>query len=280
MEGLFYFAYMEQEIKAQVELLQANLAEVDPVEILSYLDYTSLKSTDNESSIKQLCRKVDDYQSAHPGSPIPAICIYPNWVAYARKQLKTQVQVACVSTAFPEGQTFSTIKQLETQLAIRSGADEVDMVINRGAFLNGELEAVQNEVASIKEVVGKKHLKVILEVCDLPDAASVMQATRISILGGADFVKTSTGKGAHGATPDSFFAMCLEVGKYAAETGKKIGLKAAGGIKTLEQAWLYRSIVLHVLGEDWLSPSLFRIGTSSLAGLAEAQAFPEAKHYL
>ena len=271
---------MEQEIRAQVELLQANLTEVDATEILSYLDYTSLKSTDNQSSIQRLCQKVDNYQTAHPEAPIPAICIYPNLVGYAKEYLKSSVHIACVSTAFPEGQTFTSIKQLETQLAIRSGADEVDMVINRGAFLQGDFEAVQDEIASIKAAVGDKHLKVILEVCDLPDAASVMDATRISIHGGADFVKTSTGKGDHGATPDSFFAMCLEVEKYAQETGKKIGLKAAGGIKTLDQAWLYRSIIVHTLGEEWLSPSLFRIGTSSLAGLAEAQAFPNATRYL
>jgi deoxyribose-phosphate aldolase len=280
VKGLFYLMTMEQEIRAQIELLKNNISEADPTEIITYLDYTSLRSIDSKESIIGFCSQANTYQENHGNVPIPAICVYPNWVEIAKKELNPSILVACVSTGFPEGQTFGTIKQLETQLAMRAGADEVDMVIHRGAFLSGDFEFVENEVRMVKEVVGEKHLKVILEVCDLPDAASVMKAAELSISGGADFIKTSTGKGSHGATPDSFFAMCLEVDKHFSETGRRIGLKAAGGIRTLEDAWLYRSIVAHVLGEEWLTPNLFRIGTSSLARIAEEIAFPNQKHYL
>lgn len=271
---------MEQEIRAQVELLKCNLTEPIPQEIIQYVDYTSLRSVDNEQSIEGFCNQINHYQNTHANSPVPAVCVYPNWIETAKEKLNSSIKIACVATGFPEGQTFGAIKQLETQMAIRAGADEVDMVIHRGAFLAGDFDFVENEVRAIKEVVGDKHLKVILEVCDLPDASSVMKAAQLSINGGADFIKTSTGKGTHGATPDSFFAMCLEVEKHFTQTGKRVGLKAAGGIKTLEDAWLYRSIVAHVLGEDWLSPNLFRIGTSSLARVAEEAAYPNEKHYL
>lgn len=272
---------MEQEIRAQIEHLGNQLTPPDLGELLTYIDYTSLNTTDSEQTIEAFCAGLNRFLEEHPDYKVPAVCVFPHLAHKAKQVLHDDVLVACVSTGFPEGQTFGEVKVLETKLAVVAGADEVDMVINRGAYLAGDKRLVAEEISAVKAACGKAKLKVILEVCDLPGAMEVMEASKLAIENGADFIKTSTGKGKHGATPDSFFAMCLAVEAHYKATGERIGLKAAGGIRTAEDAWLYRSIVQRVLGDSWLAPELFRIGASSLAAGLEAALFPQAdKHYL
>jgi deoxyribose-phosphate aldolase len=272
---------MEQEIRAQIEHLGNQLTSPDLGELLTYIDYTSLNTTDSERTIESFCVRLNRFLEEHPDYKVPAVCVFPHLVRNAKKVLNDGVLVACVSTGFPEGQTFGEVKVLETKLAVEAGADEVDMVINRGAFISGDTKSVAQEINKVKVACKSAKLKVILEVCDLPGASEVMEASKIAIENGADFIKTSTGKGKHGATPDSFFAMCLAVEAHFKATGKKIGLKAAGGIRSADDAWLYRSIVQRVLGDDWLTPKYFRIGASSLAASLESALFPKSdKHYL
>ncbi len=272
---------MEQEIRAQVEHLSNKLTSPNLGELLTYIDYTSLNTTDSATTIESFCTGLNRFHEKHVEYKVPAVCVFPHLVETAKKTLLDHVKVACVSTGFPEGQTFSKIKVLETEMAVQAGADEVDMVINRGAFLAGDLDKVSEEIKAVKAACGSAKLKVILEVCDLPGATEVMEVSRLAIESGSDFIKTSTGKGKQGATPDSFFAMCLAVDAHHKATGERVGLKAAGGIRSAEDAWLYRSILQRVLGDEWLSPSLFRIGASSLAASLESSLYPQAdKRYL
>ena len=259
----------------ELENIQSEITQELLKELIGYVDLTSLNSTDNQQTITSLANSARLFQEEH-GYTVPAVCVYPNWVMHAKMEVPSNVEIACVATGFPEGQTFLEVKLAEVKMAVQAGASEIDMVINRGAFLAEKYNQVHDEIAQVKAICGKDvHLKVILEVCDLPNLEAVERASRIAIDAGADFIKTSTGKGKHGATPESFYVMCLAI----KASDMKVGIKAAGGIRTIEDASLYRNIVWKVLGGSWLDSKLFRIGASSLVANIESALYPNQKQY-
>jgi deoxyribose-phosphate aldolase len=235
--------------------------------IFGLIDLTSLNSTDSISRIKGMCQKVNTFKDFYPDFPsVAAICVYPNFVRTVKETLNDKnVSIACVAAGFPSSQTFLKIKLEESKMAVEQGADEVDIVISLGEFLNGNYQLIFDEIASIKEAIGKAHLKVILETGALSDPLRIWEASLISMHAGADFIKTSTGKMQPAATPESVVVMTEAIKAFKKETGKKTGLKPAGGIATGSDAAIYYTIVEKTLGNEWLNPGLFRIGASSLA---------------
>lgn len=235
--------------------------------IFGLIDLTSLNSTDSISKIKGMCQKVNSFKASYPDFPsVAAICVYPNFVKTVKETLNDKnVSIACVAAGFPSSQTFLKIKLEESKMAVEQGADEVDIVISLGEFLNGNYQLIFDEIASIKEAIGKAHLKVILETGALSDPLRIWEASLISMHAGADFIKTSTGKMQPAATPESVVVMTEAIKAFKRETGKKTGLKPAGGIATGSEAAIYYTIVEKTLGNEWLNPGLFRIGASSLA---------------
>jgi len=236
--------------------------------IFSLIDLTTLSEQDSNEKIIRMCDQVNLLDEGYPSLPSPAaVCVYPRFVETARKTLSNPlVSLASVAGGFPASQTFMAVKLLETELALETGADEIDVVMSVGCFLAGEFEEVFEEVNQFKSMLGPdQHLKVILESGILPDLVSVQKASILCMEAGADFIKTSTGKAATGATPEAFVVMCNAIKSYYEKTGKKIGIKPAGGISDPETAYLYYSIVKETLGESWLSPEKFRIGASKLA---------------
>ena len=235
--------------------------------IYSCLDLTSLKCTDNAESILALAEEVNSIEEKYPDlKNVAAICVYPNFANLVSQSLEAEsVQVACVSGGFPSSQTFSEVKVAETALALQEGATEIDIVLSVGKFLSGDYESVCDEIEELKDLCGDRTLKVILETGALKTLENIKKAAILSMYSGADFIKTSTGKVAVGATPEAAYTMCSAIKEYYAKTGRKIGFKAAGGISTIDDALLYYSIVEEVLGKEWLNSKLFRIGTSRLA---------------
>lgn len=237
---------------------------------ISFIDHTALEGSDQLSTIQNLCAIAKS-----PGEGINStagVCVYPFWVETAKKYLEgSRLTVASVSTGFPAGATFLEVKKLETQMAIEAGADEIDMVISRGQLLMGNENFIKNEIKQIKDVVGDKVLKVILETGELKEAALIKKASFIAMEAGADFIKTSTGKVSPAATVESSTIMMKAISEYYKASAKKVGFKPAGGIRTAFDALNYLSMVKEILSEDWLKPSLFRIGASSLTvNLAKA----------
>jgi len=235
--------------------------------LFSILDLTSLSEKDNAENIGRLCDQVNLLNESYPETPAPAaICVYPELVLISRTKLNNPlVNIASVGGGFPSSQTFLEIKLKEIEMAIETGAEEIDIVIPVGKFLLGLYEEIYEEIALIKELMGSHHLKVILETGSLPSLTDVRKASFLSMDAGADFIKTSTGKAGSGASPESFTVMCLAIKEYYEKTGKKVGIKPAGGISDVETAMEYYTIVKHILGEDWLNPEKFRIGASRLA---------------
>lgn len=259
-------------VKNEVEnLLKAHLNENCNEEvyktIFSCMDLTSLNVTDNYESISKLVEMVNKMDNDYSNIPnVAAICVYPNFVTAVRGALEvSDVNVASVSGGFPSSQTFSEIKAIEAGLAIKDGADELDIVMNVGNFVIGNYEDMCDEINEIKEICGEAKLKVILETGALESAENIRKGAILSIYAGADFIKTSTGKIGVGATPEAFYVMCNAVKDYYNETGTKIGVKAAGGIRTASDATKYYTIVKEVLGEEWLNKEFFRIGAAGLA---------------
>ena len=234
---------------------------------LSMIDLTTLEGKDSEGKVKQLCYKASHLHHKHPGLPnVAAICVYPTMVPIAKKALEgTGINVASVATAFPSGMADINAKLDEVKSVVDAGADEVDMVISRGRFLNGDYDYVSDEISQVKDACGKAHLKVILETGELVTLDNVQLASDIAMEAGADFIKTSTGKVSPAATPPVVLTMLEAIRDFQTKTGKKIGMKPAGGIGTAKQAIQYLVMIKETLGEDWLSPDLFRFGASSLA---------------
>ncbi len=234
--------------------------------IVGFVDLTSLNSTDNKAVIVDLCNKVNNFCGDNKGvSNVAAVCVYPNFVGDVKQNLEVEnVNIASVSAGFPAAQTFIDVKILETEMALRDGADEIDIVLSIGKFLSGDYEVVSQEIAAIKRIMGDKHLKVILETGALQDPLKIWEASLLAMDAGADFIKTSTGKLNPAATIDAAVVMCEAIKHFYKKTGKKVGFKAAGGISTSKDAAIYYTVVEEVLGEEWLNPSLFRIGASSL----------------
>ena len=235
--------------------------------VLSMIDLTTLEGKDSPGKVKQLCYKAAHLHDQFPDLPtVAAICVYPTMVSIAKKSLNnTDINVASVATAFPSGMTSLEYKLNEVRMVVADGADEVDMVISRGKFLRGEYNYVADEIAFVKEACGKAHLKVILETGELVTLDNVRLASDIAMKAGADFIKTSTGKVSPAATPPVVLVMLEAIRDYYKKTGKKIGMKPAGGISKAKLAIQYLVMIKETLGQDWLNADLFRFGASSLA---------------
>ena len=264
----------DEEVHAAVtRLLESKKAQYNTPEVLqellSTVELTTLTVTDSKESVMRFTEKVNAFAEAHPELPhIATICVYPNFAGTVSETLEVEgVEVACVSGGFPSSQTFQEIKVAETALALHEGATEIDMVLSVGAFLEGDYETCADEIAEMKQVCGDYDLKVILETGALQTAENIKRASILSIYAGADFIKTSTGKISVSATPEAAYVMCQTIKEYYKETGIKIGLKAAGGVSTVDDALTYYTIVRELLGKEWIDENLFRIGTSRLANL-------------
>lgn len=255
------------------DLLKEKYAENNNNEVMKTLfnciDLTTLKNTDCDESVMKFTEKVNRFDDEFPHlKNVAAICVYPNFAPIVKNTLEVEgVKIACVAGAFPSSQTFTEIKIAEVSLALMEGADEIDIVMPAGKFLNGDFESICDEIQEIKEVCKEHHMKVILETGALKTAANIKKASILAIYSGADFIKTSTGKMEPGATPEAAYVMCETIKEYYQKTGTKIGFKPAGGLSTVKDALNYYIIVKEVLGDEWLNNGLFRLGTSRLANL-------------
>jgi deoxyribose-phosphate aldolase len=229
-------------------------------------DLTTLEGADTPGKVRGLCAKArrPDPQDAEV-PPVAAVCVYPDLVAVAREDVAgSGVKVASVATAFPSGRASLAVKLADVAEAVSAGADEVDMVIDRGAFLAGRYGQVSEEIRAVREACGDAHLKVILETAELATLDNVARASWLAMLSGADFIKTSTGKVSPAATPAVALVMLAAVADFAAATSHQVGVKVAGGVRTAKDAIRYLVLVKETAGPDWLTPDLFRIGASSL----------------
>ena len=272
---------IQSELEAIREIAAKNSNKKMLEKALSCIDLTTLNSTDTIGSVTAFTEKVNSFGNAYPGvSNVAAICVYPNMAETVRTTLKVAgVHIAAVAGGFPSSMTFTNLKIEEARMAVAAGADEIDIVVPLWAFLANDFETCANEISAIKKAIGNAHLKVILESGVL-NVDQIWQASILAIEAGADFIKTSTGKLPHAATPEAAFVMCLAIKQHFEETGTKIGFKPAGGIVTPEDAILYLTIVQEILGDEWLTPELFRIGASRLANnLLEKITGQPAKHF-
>lgn len=233
---------------------------------ISMIDLTTLEGADTAGKVRTLCAKAKRPDAEDLSVPsVAAICVYGDMANIAKAELmNTNIKVAAVATAFPSGRASLKVKLLDTQEAVANGADEIDMVIDRGAFLSGRYLDVFNEIVAVKEACGNAHLKVILETGELKTYDNVKRASWLAMLAGADFIKTSTGKVQPAATLPVTLVMLQAIRDFEALTNLKIGMKPAGGIKTTKDAIKYLVLVNETLGPDWLNPELFRLGASSL----------------
>ena len=233
----------------------------------STIDLTTLSGADTEEKVAQLVASVNDFEGTEDVPSVAAICVYPNFVKTVRSVLTAEgVQVACVSGCFPASQSFIEVKIAETALAIADGADEIDIVLNLGAFLSGDYEEVATEIQEQRSTARTAHLKVILETGALKDPELIRKASILSLFSGADFLKTSTGKEYPGADLRAAYILCSVLKEYFDKYGEKRGVKFSGGIRSAEEAVKYYCIVEALLGKEWLDNKLFRIGASSLVG--------------
>ncbi|MFH5832460.1 deoxyribose-phosphate aldolase [Halalkalibaculum sp. DA3122] len=233
---------------------------------LSMIDLTTLEGRDTPGKVKQLCKKAKMPHADRPDLPtVAAICVYPNMVSAAKAELRdTNIKVASVATAFPSGMTTRNAKIQEAEFAVAQGADEIDMVISRGKFLEGEYAYVFDEIAAVKQACGDAHLKVILETGELQTLENVRKASDLAMHAGADFIKTSTGKIKPAATQEVTLVMTEAIRDYFYEADRMVGMKPAGGIRKAKQALQYLVLVKETLGDAWLTPEYFRFGASSL----------------
>ncbi len=253
-------SFTKRSIKAGAKLEGLKLA-------VSMMDLTTLEGKDTPGKVAHLCAKAISPADPEYGVPsCAAVCVYPNLVRAAKQFTKgSTVKVAAVATAFPSGLMPLAVKLEDTRMAIEDGADEIDMVIDRGAFLRGEYRQVFDEIAAVKAVCGDTHLKVIFETGELVTYDNVRLASDLAIRAGADFIKTSTGKATINATLPFTLVMLEAIRDHFYDTGIRIGMKPAGGIKTAKEALAYLVMVNEILGADWMTPDLFRFGASTLA---------------
>jgi deoxyribose-phosphate aldolase len=249
----------KRSIKRESKLWALDLA-------IRMIDLTTLEGKDTEGKVRALCAKGVRPDPSDPSIPsVAAICIYPTFIGVARDALRgSGVKVASVATGFPSGQTFSDIKITETRAAAQAGADEIDMVIDRGAFLQGDYRAVFDEIVAVKEACGAAHLKVILETGELETYDNVRRASILAMAAGADFIKTSTGKVTPAATLPVTLVMLEAIRDFHQRTGRIVGMKPAGGIRTAKDAIGYLVVLYETMGPRWMTPDLFRFGASSL----------------
>lgn len=278
----------DEEIKSEVaQIIADNYEANNTEEVLKFslgcIDLTTLNPIDNEDRVREFTQKVNEFEELYPElDNVASICVYPNFAEVVSMNLDvTEVDTTVVAAGFPSSQTFDEIKIAECALAVSKGADEVDIVINVGQFLQGQYEEMCDTITECKEACRGKIFKVILETGALKSASNIMKASILAIYAGADFIKTSTGKLDPAATPEAVLVMCKAVKAYFEQTGSKIGIKVAGGVRTPEDAVKYYSIVKAVLGEEWLTKDLYRIGASSAANnLLSAIVGKSVKHFL
>jgi len=256
----------KRSIKRESKLFALDLA-------IRMIDLTTLEGADTPGKVRALSTKAVQPEPGDPSIPsVAAVCVYPSLVAVARRALAgSTVNVASVATAFPSGQAPLEVKLADVRAAVKAGADEIDMVIDRGAFLSGRIGQVYDEVVAVKEACGDAHLKVILETGELGTYDAVRRASLVAIAGGADFIKTSTGKVAPAATLPVALCMLEVIRDVYDETGLVVGMKTAGGIRTAKQAIQYLCVVHETLGVEWLTPDRYRFGASSLLNDIERQ---------
>jgi deoxyribose-phosphate aldolase len=262
----------EAELTAELARIEALAHENETAAVwrdcLGFIDLTSLDSADTEGSVTDFVGRAVRATLDFPHLPsVAAVCVYPSMVEAAGLALgNSGIALASVGGGFPSSQTFVEVKMLEIAMAVESGADEVDIVINTGEMLSGDYDRMASTIAIIREELGEDTvLKVIVESGVLRSPALIRDASLLAMMAGVDFVKTSTGKAAVGATPEAAVVMCRAIADYHRKTGRRVGFKVAGGVRTAAEASLYYTIVRETLGEDWLTPGLFRIGASSLA---------------
>ncbi|HKO01814.1 MAG TPA: deoxyribose-phosphate aldolase [Thermoanaerobaculia bacterium] len=234
--------------------------------VISMMDLTTLEGKDTRGKVWALCQKAMRPDPSDRDVPhVAAVCVYPTMIGFVKEALgDSDVRVASVATGFPSGQTFTEIKVSETRQTVAAGADEIDMVIDRGAFLSGDYQKVFDEIADVKEACGPAHLKVILETGELANYDQVRRASLIAMFAGADFIKTSTGKAPTNATLPVTLVMLEAIRDFQHATGKKIGMKPAGGISNAKLALAYLVLLYETMGPDWMNPELFRFGASTL----------------
>ena len=264
----------DKDVAAQVSaIIDSKVAENNTLDVKKFLfnciDLTTLNTTDSDESVMKFTQNVNRFEESYPDlKNVAAICVYPCFAEIVKDTLEVEgVNIACVSAGFPSSQTFIEVKVAETAMAILDGADEIDIVISVGKFLSGDYETMCDEIAEIKATCKEKHLKVILETGALQSTENIKKASILSMYAGADFIKTSTGKQQPAATPEAAYVMCQAIKEYYEQTGIKVGFKPAGGINCVNDALIYYTIVKEVLGDEWLTNKLFRLGTSRLANL-------------
>lgn len=262
----------DEKVKTAVaKILADHLEENKNQDVYKFLfntiDLTTLNSTDSTQSVSKFVERVNAFEEEYGElKNVAAICVYPCFAQVVRSVLEvSDVEIACVSACFPTSQSFIEVKVAETALAIAGGADEIDIVFNLGNYYDGDYESVCDEIAELKSVCRDARLKVILETGALKTAADIKAASVLSLYSGADFLKTSTGKGYPGATLEAAYVMAQCIKEYHEKTGNMVGFKASGGVATTEDAVAYYTIIKEVLGEKWLTNEYFRIGASRLA---------------
>ena len=264
----------DQEVQEAVkDIIATKVHQNDTPEVKKFLmgsvELTTLKTTDSDESVLAFTERVNQFEEAYPDLPhVATICVYPRFAKIVSETLEVDgVEIACVSGSFPSSQALIEVKTVETSLAVKDGATEIDRVLSVGAFLSGDYETVCDEIRQMKDACGDKKMKVILETGCLKTAANIKTASLLAMYSGADYIKTSTGKEAISATPEAAYVMCQAIKEYYNETGIQIGFKPAGGLNSVMDALTYYTIVKEVLGEKWLTNQWFRMGTSRLANL-------------
>ncbi len=243
-------------------LKQPIVAKKDLIlELISYIDLTTLSESDTNESVLELVKKANSgFENAYPA----AICSYSRFGDLVRENLNTPMQTVVVGIGFPLGTITTEEKITDAETTEKSGAQELDIVLNHTDFFENNHKNITAEIEKIKAALKGKHLKVILETGALKTAENIKTASEVACNAGADFIKTSTGKIPIGSTPEAVYEMCLVISNYYQKTGRRVGIKPSGGIRTFEDAAILHAIVKNTLGNDWLNPSLFRIGASSL----------------
>ncbi|MCB9018002.1 MAG: deoxyribose-phosphate aldolase [Paludibacteraceae bacterium] len=264
------FSLTDRNVAADVEKIVAdnfrkNMEKSVYSKLISLVDLTSLNTEDTVEDISNLVRKVNDFDDDFEILPHPAgICVYPSFVSTVKDTLQEDIQIVSVAGGFPNSQTFIEVKIAEVSMAVMEGASEIDVVIPVGKIVSDNLEEVYNELSEIKEACRDAKLKVILETGLLKNAETIKKAAVVAMVAGADFIKTSTGKGPKGATLEAAYVMCKAIKEFNTKNGSKVGVKIAGGVSETEDAVKYYTLVQNILGEEWLKPELFRIGASRL----------------
>ncbi len=272
--GKYNLEIEDMEVKAAVDaLLDQHLEENMTPEVKRFLmgsiELTTLKCTDSDTSVMAFTDKVNKFDDEYPELPhVATICVYPCFAAAVANTLRVEgVEIACVSGSFPSSQACIEVKTIETSLAVKDGATEIDIVMPVGKYLAGDLEGLCEDIAELKAACGDAAMKVILETGCLPSMKDIKIASILSMYSGADYIKTSTGKEKVSATPEAAYVMCQAIKEYYDETGIQIGFKPAGGINSVRDAVTYYTIVKEVLGEKWLTNKWLRLGTSRLGNM-------------